>query len=150
MNARLILGIIGWLLVTALATGAGVAVIGLVGGPLAAPTWQPMTAEEIRLALARATPAPTRTSTSSPAVRREGAGARLIPTAGGNVIARCDGGQVRLLSWTPAQRFEADDVDPGPDDRARITFESDEPETEVEIEVRCAGDVPTPRVRTRG
>ncbi|OPG12104.1 hypothetical protein [Microbispora sp. GKU 823] len=71
-------------------------------------------------------------------------GRRLVSTGAGSLIARCDGGLVRLQSWTPAQGFEVDDVDPGPDDRARVKFESDE--GRLEIEVRCADGVPVPRI----
>ncbi|KAA9377556.1 hypothetical protein F5972_18150 [Microbispora cellulosiformans] len=73
---------------------------------------------------------------------------KLISTGAGSVIARCDGRLARLQSWTPAQGFRVDDVDPGPDDRARVRFESDE--GKLEIEVRCAGGVPTPRISRHG
>jgi hypothetical protein len=156
VNSRLVLAVAGWLLAAALATGTGVAVLGLLGRPLTGPAERPMTAEEIRLALARDTPGPP-SSASTPAgaapVDPSGGetpsaapatGRRLVSTAAGSLIARCDGGLVRLQSWTPAQGFEVDDVDPGPDDRARVKFESDE--DRLEIEVRCAGGVPVPRI----
>ncbi|MGV9539539.1 hypothetical protein ACWDR9_38555, partial [Streptosporangium sandarakinum] len=66
---------------------------------------------------------------------------RLIATAGGNVIARCDGGLVTLRSWSPAQGFHVDKVDRGPDRRARVEFESES--GEVKVEIRCsASDTP--------
>ncbi|MEV7804814.1 hypothetical protein AB0O28_17885 [Microbispora sp. NPDC088329] len=167
MNPRLVLAVAGWLLAAALATGAGVAVLGLLGRPLAGPAERPMTAEEIRLALARDTPAAPSPGSSPGAVPagspdavparspgHTGAGAtpvtgrKLISTGAGSVIARCDGGLARLQSWTPAQGFEVHDVDPGPDDRTRVRFESDE--GRVEIEVRCAGDVPVPQITRHG
>ncbi|MEU8174796.1 hypothetical protein AB0C14_18115 [Microbispora hainanensis] len=164
MNSRLALAVAGWLLAAALATGTGVAVLGLLGRPLTGPAERLMTAEEIRLALARNTPSNTPGGTpgaASPAavpsgeapavpsgVRTPGAapatGRRLVSTDAGSVIARCDGELVRLQSWTPAQGFEVDDVDPGPDDRARVKFESDE--DRLEVEVRCSGGVPVPRI----
>ncbi|MEU8198183.1 hypothetical protein AB0C10_30835 [Microbispora amethystogenes] len=204
MHSRLVLAVAGWLLAAALATGAGVAVLGLLGRPPGGPAERPMAAEEIRLALARATPLPdasgapapggspdgssdgstadssggqgepsaaappdassparspgtrtpdTRTSdTRAPETRTRGAepaaARKLISTGAGSVIARCDGGLARLQSWTPAQGFRVDDVDPGPDDRARVRFESDE--GKLEIEVRCPGGVPTPRISRHG
>ncbi|MEU6427894.1 hypothetical protein ABZ860_18560 [Microbispora sp. NPDC046973] len=156
MNSRLALAVAGWLLAAALATGTGVAVLGLLGRPLTGPAERPMTAEEIRLALARDTPGPP-SPASTPAVAAPAdppggetpkaapaTGRRLVSTGAGSLIARCDGGLVRLQSWTPAQGYEVDDVDPGPDDRARVKFESDE--GRLEVEVRCAGGVPVPRI----
>ncbi|WP_405393954.1 hypothetical protein [Microbispora hainanensis] len=197
MNSRLALAVAGWLLAAALATGTGVAVLGLLGRPLTGPAERLMTDEDISLALARETPlaqdtpltqdarpaqdtpltqdarpaletplaedAPGDTPSGtpgalSPAVPSDEAsagpsgartpgvapGRRLVSTDAGSVIARCDGELVRLQSWTPAQGFEVDDVDPGPDDRARVRFESDE--ARLEVEVRCSGGVPVPRI----
>lgn len=160
MNSRLALAVAGWLLAAALATGTGVAVLGLLGRPLTGQAERLMTAEEIRLALAQTTPSdapgapspaavPSGQASAGPSgVRTPGAapaaGRRLVSTDAGSVIARCDGGLVRLQSWTPAQGFEVDDVDPGPDDRARVKFESDE--DRLEVEVRCSGGVPVPRI----
>ncbi|MFI7039574.1 hypothetical protein ACIBI0_23035 [Microbispora rosea] len=156
MNSRLLLAVAGWLLAAALATGTGVAVLGLLGRPLTGPAERPMTTEEVRLALARDTaapPSPAAATTGPAPVDSSGGGTpgdapatgrRLVSTSAGTVIARCDGGLVRLQSWTPAQGFEVDDVDPGPDDRARVKFESDE--DRLEVEVRCSGGVPVPRI----
>ncbi|GLW23178.1 hypothetical protein [Microbispora triticiradicis] len=85
----------------------------------------------------------TRTREAEPAAAR-----KLISTGAGSVIARCDGGLARLQSWTPAQGFRVDDVDPGPDHRARVRFQSDE--GRLEIEVRCPGGVPAPRISRHG
>ncbi|GAB3146634.1 septum formation initiator [Microbispora hainanensis] len=166
MNSRLALAVAGWLLAAVLATGTGVAVLGLLGRPLTGSAERLMTAEEIRVALAQDTPLAQDTRGGSPGapspaavpsddasagpsgVRTPGAAPatwrRLVSTDAGSVIARCDGELVRLQSWTPAQGFEVDDVDPGPDDRARVKFESDE--DRLEVEVRCSGGVPVPRI----
>ncbi|MEU8202219.1 hypothetical protein [Streptosporangium sp. NPDC049046] len=81
-----------------------------------------------------ATPEPATTATPA----AEPGESRLIITKGGRVIARCEGGLVTLRSWSPAQGFQADDVERGPADRARVEFESEE--DEVKVEVRCAAD----------
>ncbi|MGV9539585.1 hypothetical protein ACWDR9_38815, partial [Streptosporangium sandarakinum] len=47
----------GWLITAAIATGAGVTVIGVLGEPLADSAGRPLSAREVREALARATPA---------------------------------------------------------------------------------------------
>ncbi|MEU9830020.1 hypothetical protein AB0D67_00635 [Streptosporangium sp. NPDC048047] len=178
----------GWLITAVIATGAGVTVIGVLGEPLADSAGRPLSAREVREALARATPAavpsdamppaadpapsggptaagpgsaaPAASPTAGPTTLRPttagpadagtpptpAAGAspgrsRLIATAGGNVIARCDGGLVTLRSWSPAQGFHVDKADRGPDRRARVEFESEA--GEVKVEVRCsASDTP--------
>ncbi|GAA3426930.1 hypothetical protein ACWDTT_30745 [Streptosporangium sandarakinum] len=183
----------GWLITAAIATGAGVTVIGVLGEPLADSAGRPLSAREVREALARATPAadvtaagpapsagptaagpastgateapadapaedpaapgPSATPTAvsvtpvtpvTPAPTAAGSPpghSRLIATAGGNVIARCDGGLVTLRSWSPAQGFHVDKVDRGPDRRARVEFESES--GEVKVEIRCsASDTP--------
>ncbi|MGV9328485.1 hypothetical protein [Streptosporangium sandarakinum] len=178
----------GWLITAIIATGAGVTVIGVLGEPLADSAGRPLSAREVREALARATPAadataagpapsadptaagpvsttateapadapaaptagpsatptavPVSPATSAPTTAGSPPGhSRLIATAGGNVIARCDGGLVTLRSWSPAQGFHVDKVDRGPDRRARVEFESES--GEVRVEVRCsASDTP--------
>ncbi|GGL01814.1 hypothetical protein [Planomonospora parontospora] len=83
---------------------------------------------------------------SAPPATGPGTGrSRAISTAGGNVIARCDGGLVVLRAWSPAQGFQVDDVERGPTARARVEFESDE--ADVKVEVRCGADgLPAHRV----
>ncbi|MFF3438911.1 hypothetical protein [Streptosporangium sp. NPDC002721] len=90
---------------------------------------------------AEGTPAPTVTvtATATPAAPAAEPGkSRLITTAGGKVIARCENGLVTLRSWSPAQGFQADDVERGPASRARVEFETEE--DEVKVEVHCAAD----------
>lgn len=68
---------------------------------------------------------------------------RVITTRGGSVVARCDGGRVTLRSRSPAPGYVVDDVEPGPDDTAQVTFaRDDDGEDEVEIEVRCSAAGP--------
>jgi pyruvate/2-oxoglutarate dehydrogenase complex dihydrolipoamide acyltransferase (E2) component len=173
VNRRLLLVVAGWVLTALVATGAGIAVIGLVGRTFAGGPGDVLSAEEARDALARAeaSPRPTRPSpgpSSSPAVPEPTptasaeasprptpeatpaptptAVSRVITTRGGSVVARCQGGLVTLRSWSPAQGYEVDDVDPGPDESAKVTFESDR--GEVEIEVRCSASGPVHTVET--
>lgn len=142
----------GWLITGSLATGAGVAVINLLGEPLTSAAHRPLSSAEIGEALARTTPAavrhptstprPASTPTASPAAEAaedaEDAEdrSRLIGTEGGTVIAWCEAGLVALRSWSPGEGFQVKSVDRGPDERARVEFESDE--TKVKVEVRCS------------
>ncbi|WP_440070142.1 hypothetical protein [Streptosporangium sp. OZ121] len=84
------------------------------------------------------TPAPTVTVTTTATPAAEPGKSRLITTVGGKVIARCENGLVTLRSWSPAQGFQADDVERGPAGRARVEFESEE--DEVKVELHCAAD----------
>ncbi|MFJ2031012.1 hypothetical protein [Streptosporangium sp. NPDC087985] len=145
------LAVAGWLITGSLATTAGVAVINLLGESLTSSAHRPLSSAEIGEALAAGTPAPeahptavtshptvvTSHPTSTPAVPPIPKDrSRLISTEGGTVIARCEKGLVTLRSWSPAEGFQIKSVDRGPDDRARVEFESDE--TKVKVEVRCS------------
>ncbi|GAA4221362.1 hypothetical protein GCM10023075_09780 [Streptosporangium album] len=133
----------GWLITGSLATVAGVGVINLLGEPLTSSAHRPLSSAEIGEALARSTPAaashpastprPTSTPAVSPGSKDR---SRLISTEGGTAIARCEEGLVTLRSWSPKEGFQVKSVDRGPDERARVEFESDE--TKVKIEVRCS------------
>ncbi|WP_440099599.1 hypothetical protein [Streptosporangium sp. H16] len=167
MRKRLSLVVAGWLITGLLAIGVGVAVIDRLSEPLTDTGLRPLSAAEVDEALALAsslpnalppsvppsvppsaplaegtpdpagpTPAPTVTTTATPAP--EPGKSRLITTVGGKVIARCENGLVTLRSWSPAQGFQADDVERGPAGRARVEFESEE--DEVKVEVHCAAD----------
>jgi len=167
----------GWLLTAVIATGAGIAVINLLGRPLAGGAGDVISARQAAEALATATvspaspppsPAPSAPtpsaptpspSTASPTPDDTGsatpeatetprpettsaapAKSKVITTRGGSVVARCVGREVTLRSWSPAQGYEIDDVDAGPDDDAKVKFERDD--DEVEIEIRCAASGP--------
>lgn len=158
MIGRLALAVVGWLAAAAVASGAGVMLINLFGGPHTNAANRPMTPDEVRAALTSGrdpsaassppgSPGPPGPSglpgTPSPG---QDTRVRLIPTSGGHVIAECDGELAGLRSWTPAQGFQSDDVEPGPDDRVRVTFESDHQDIEIEVEVHCVGGAPDARV----
>lgn len=70
----------------------------------------------------------------------------LTQTAGGTVVSRCADGLATLVSWSPAQGFAVDQVDPGPTDHADVRFEGGE--TRVDVDVRCNGDTPDVEVET--
>ncbi|GAA2854097.1 hypothetical protein GCM10010517_12100 [Streptosporangium fragile] len=83
-------------------------------------------------------PSATATSPVPTAAASPPGKSRAIGTPGGSLIARCENGLVTLRSWSPAQGFQADDVERGPGQRARVEFEAEE--TEVKVEVRCSAD----------
>jgi hypothetical protein len=62
-------------------------------------------------------------------------------TTGGSIVARCSAGDVTLLSWSPAQGYRTDDVEPGPATAATVKFKADR--TEVWVTVTCVAGEPT-------
>ncbi|MGW4638718.1 hypothetical protein ACWEN6_09325 [Sphaerisporangium sp. NPDC004334] len=100
-----------------------------------------------------ASPAPSATPSATPSVSPSGpvvspstpAGpGKVIAARGGVVVARCEDGLVRLLSWTPAQGYEVKDAERGPRDKVRVRFEGG---SRTEIEVHCSGGRPVSRVK---
>ncbi|GAA3705540.1 hypothetical protein GCM10022224_083750 [Nonomuraea antimicrobica] len=151
-----------WAATAAAATGAAVAVLGLLGTGLTGADSHVLGPEEIRAALATATTrtptTPSATTPSAAASPEATPGAtvtptsqdRLIRSAGGTVIASCADGLVTLRSWSPAQGYSVDSVERGPASEARVEFEPDEGE-EVKLRIVCSdegagqGEVPTVR-----
>lgn len=141
--------VLAWAATAVAATGAAVAVLGLLGGTLTGPSGHVLSAEEVRAALASITPAPaTRTTTrpapatSSPSVTRVD---KLVRTAGGTVIASCEGDRVTLRSWSPAQGYSVDGVEAGPGPEASVEFEPGGEGGEVEVTIRCRDGRPVTR-----
>lgn len=152
MKARPVLAVAGWLVTAMIATGAGVAVITVVGEALWGAEGRVLSPEEVRRALATAalvtpgTPMVPTTPTAS-AIPEPGGTERVISTDGGTVIARCADGLVTLRSWNPAQGYHVDDADRGPARRAEVEFEAED--AKIKIEIRCGPDgLPTYDVRT--
>lgn len=73
---------------------------------------------------------------------------RALTSSGGSAIARCTGGTAYLVSWSPAQGYEVDEYERGPDDRARVKFESESDDRKVRITVTCRNGVPVRSVET--
>ncbi|MEV4068866.1 hypothetical protein ACGFJC_02045 [Nonomuraea fuscirosea] len=155
--------VVAWAATALAATGAAVAVIGLLGNGITGTDGHVLSAGEVRSALATAatrtpTAIPTNSPTSSPTGSPTSTGAppsatpsrtprdKLIRSAGGTVIASCDGDLVTLRSWSPAQDYSVDSVDAGPAREAKVEFEPDEGE-DVELTIVCSGGSPVVRSR---
>ncbi len=140
--------VLAWAATAVAATGAAVAALGLVSGALTGTSGPVMTQDEARAALATrsptsppaATPAATPPETPPPSATAEPEG-ELIRTPGGTVIASCSGGLVTLRSWSPAQGYSVDGVEPGPAREAEVEFEAGERE-DVELKLGCSADRP--------
>ncbi|MEV5895203.1 hypothetical protein [Nonomuraea fuscirosea] len=159
--------VVAWAATALAATGAAVAVIGLLGNGITGTDGHVLDAGEVRSALATAatrTPtatgvpsgAPTSSPTSTGGPAETGAPPsatpsrtprdKLIRSAGGTVIASCDGDLVTLRSWSPAQDYSVDGVEAGPAREAKVEFEPDEGE-DVELTIVCSGGAPVVRSR---
>ncbi len=137
MDRRLVLAVAGWLVAALAATVAGLVVIGSFGGAFRGPGDQALLGGGGPPRTRPARPAGHR-ARAPPLGRRDGEPGRVH--RGGTVVVFCTAGRAQLTSWTPAQGWQTDDVEPGPDDRAKVKFESGE--LEVEVETHCEGDVP--------
>ncbi|MEU4572900.1 hypothetical protein ACBI99_26000 [Nonomuraea sp. ATR24] len=135
--------VLAWAATAVAATGAAVAVLGLVGGALTGSSGEVMTQDEARAALATASarqPAPA-TTTPGPSAQPTSQGGEFVRSPGGTVIASCDGDRATLRSWSPAQGYSVDGVEPGPALEVQVEFEADEGE-DVELTIGCRGGRP--------
>ncbi len=136
--------VLAWAATAIAATGAAVAALGLVSGALTGTSGPVMTQGEARAALATRShtspPAATPPEIPPPSATAEPEG-ELIRTPGGTVIASCSGGMVTLRSWSPAQGYSVDGVEPGPAREAEVEFEAGERE-DVELKLGCSADRP--------
>ncbi|NUO99030.1 MAG: hypothetical protein HOV96_36660 [Nonomuraea sp.] len=132
--------VLAWVVTAVAATGAAVAVLGLLGTGVTGTSSRVLSGPEVRAALATATP---RTASAPPATSSP-AQDKLMRTPGGTVIASCSGGQVTLRSWSPAQGYKVDGVEPGPAAEAKVEFEPEEGE-EIELKITCTPAGPVAR-----
>ncbi|MCD0442684.1 hypothetical protein LO763_03475 [Glycomyces sp. A-F 0318] len=159
----------GWAAAAAVAVTAGIGAVALAqGGSFAGPE-QPMSEDEVVSALADADDGATSTASASESPASpsadESPSAAATPTGpleatpsaaadghvlggdGGTFQAVCEGDQVRLAWWVPAQGWSTGTVDPGPAALASIAFtgggDDDDDDDGLVYEVACAGGVPT-------
>ncbi|MEO3788838.1 hypothetical protein ABGB14_01425 [Nonomuraea sp. B10E15] len=133
--------VLAWAATAVAATGAGVAVLGLLGNGLTGASSHVLSEPEVRAALATATSRAIATPTGSPARPQQ---EKLIRSAGGTVVASCDGDRVTLRSWSPAQGYAVDGVEPGPARETKVEFEPEEGD-EIELTIACSGGRPAAR-----
>ncbi|MET7329915.1 hypothetical protein [Nonomuraea sp. NPDC005650] len=140
--------VLAWAATAVAATGAAVAVLALLGTGLTGDSGHVLSQAEVSAALntatQRATGAPptgVATPTLTPTPTTQASQDRLIRTAGGTVIASCAGDLVTLRSWSPAQNYSVDTVEPGPARRAKVEFEPEEG-ADVELRIECSNGLP--------
>lgn len=143
----------GWILAAAAAIAIGILAVSAIGSGITGTGTQPLTLGQVKqqLGTQAATPNPTTRSSAAQSPNPTGtttaAARKVIGSMGGSVVARCINGQAELLSWSPAQGYQVDDLRRGPGPSAGIQFESDS--LEINIQVSCAAGVPTGHITTR-
>ncbi len=167
---RIFIGVGAWLLGAVTATGGSLLAVSQLGRGLVDTTNQQLTAGAINDALAREkaeqlmTPTPSlpRTGQPSPtahAVHTVRPGARhhqispapspapasapaptLLASAGGTVLASCQPAGAYLVSWSPQQDFEAQNVIRGPAAIVSVRFGA--PSQSLTMRVTCHGATP--------
>jgi hypothetical protein len=165
VSARFIAGIGAWVLGAGAATGGSLFAVSLLGQSLAPSPTQQLTEAAVNNALhaeavaaakaARLKPSPApsppkqppppihfkakRSPTPTPTPSPQ-ASPVVISSAGGTVVATCNGPQPDLTSWSPAQGYQTTDQATG-SALAEVTFSNWQ--TTVAVQVSCVGGVPS-------
>jgi len=158
--ARVLLTVGAWLLGVIAATGGSLVAVSLIGQSIAAPPTQQLTVSAVNHALASADRdvRPERTATPGPGRHRparRGGTARgssaagrgsgtVLGSPGGSVLAACGSSGAYLISWSPQQGYQADDVVRGPAAAARVVFLAGR--SGVSLAVTCTRTAPTETV----
>jgi hypothetical protein len=165
MSARFLAGVGAWLLGAGAATAGSLLAVSVLGQGLAPAPGQQLTVDAVNHALASeaaeaarsAAPMPPVSSSAAPLVPRP---KKLSPppsatpaapapqpattdltSVGGSVVAGCQSAGAYLLSWSPAQGYEAQWVIRGPAATAKVTFEG--LRKLVTMTISCSGGVPS-------
>lgn len=138
---RLALVIGGWLLAAGVAVAVGLLAVSLLSSGLTSSPTQPLSKGGVTKALDKASAEPSAQPSQSASSGNERAGiTKALHVPGGTLVARCEHKKAYLVSWTPGQGFETEEVRRGPAHTAFVKFESDN--AEVEVTVGCRGGVP--------
>jgi hypothetical protein len=146
----LLAGLLAWVVGATAAIVVGLLALSLIDADLTGSGDPPIAADPFVDTVATGPPSSTTSGpTSGPAPGASGGPAtqRRLNSAGGYVLAQCQGANAYLVFWSPAPGYRVRDVDRGPRDDARVRFESGE--REVEMRITCAGGVPGAAVETK-
>ncbi len=91
---------------------------------------------------------PSSASRPSAAPIAQVAAGTVLTSAGGTVLAECVSAGSYLVSWSPTQGYEADQVIRGPAVTTQVTFDS--AANSVTMVVSCSAGVPTATSHIRG
>jgi hypothetical protein len=111
------------------AVGVGILALSLIGGGLASGEVRPVPEDgPVVVPSTPASPPPTPSPSSAappPSVGSPSATSgppRQLASVGGTAVVRCTGPSAYLVSWSPAQGYEADDVHRGPGRTVSVLF----------------------------
>jgi hypothetical protein len=147
---RTFASIAAWTLGAGVAVVVGMLALSLIDDGLAAGQPVPGLAPAPRVADATAaSPAaePSESGTTAPAGATPATSAaagssRQLSSPGGTVTARCTSTGAYLVSWSPAQGYEADDVHRGPARTVSVVFRAGS--HRAVLAVRCVDGLPQP------
>lgn len=155
--------VLAWTVGAVAAVGVGLLALSHVGDGMGGNTGQPLTPEavareaqpasaprEVPLPLSgsvtrgTASKTPVSTRSAAPPAPTTKSGNRLVATSGGTAVVRCAGGLAYLVSWSPNEGYQYDNVERGPGDRVRVRFRSEE--RTVDLRVTCLRGMPQVRL----
>lgn len=146
---RHVLGFMGWLCATLVATGVGLGAVSLLSESLTSDAMTPLSGDAVTKALAVSSPSASPSATPTP--RHTVGPSRSLSSPGGTVIARCEGDLAYLMSWSPAQGWSVEEQARGPARSTMIKFEGDtdrNDDLEVTLTVTCRSGAPVASVTT--
>jgi hypothetical protein len=158
VRQRIILVTAAWLVGAAATATAATAALGALGAGLAGPGSRPMSQADVQRELSAGGPSGSPPALTSDQPSHDGShtvgsatalptsGTRVLSTVGGTIVAQCSGGQVKLVSWIPAQGYRTDGATPGPANSAWVKFKAGR--SERLVTVTCAGDQPKEVIAT--
>jgi hypothetical protein len=169
VSARFLAGVSAWLLGASAATGGSLLAVSVLGQGLAPAPSQQLTVAAVNRALASEAAEATRSAAPMPPARPpvSSSATPLAPrpkkspptpsvppsppapqpattdltSAGGSVVAGCQPAGAYLVSWSPAQGYEASWVIRGPAATAKVTFAGSR--KLVTMAISCSGGVPS-------
>jgi hypothetical protein len=168
VSARFLAGVGAWLLDAGAATGGSLLAVSALGQGLAPAPSQQLTVAAVNQALAReaaeatrsvapvppvsssATPLAPRPKKSSPSPSVTPAApapqpvTTVLTSAGGTVVAGCQAAGAYVVSWSPAQGYEAPWVIRGPAATAKVAFEGSR--KLITMTISCSAGVPSATV----
>jgi hypothetical protein len=146
---------LAWTFGAAASVGVGMLALSLIGGGSTVRADQPLTPDEVarEVSVASHQPAPSASvaaSTPPPAsgspqpTAPPGHSDRIVSSAGGSVVARCDPAGAYLVSWSPAPGYLVEGASRGPAGEVSVTFES--ATARVVVFVTCVNGSPQSRI----
>jgi hypothetical protein len=163
VRTRILIAVGAWLLGAVTATGASLLAVSQLGQGIVDTTGQQLTVSAVNSALAReqgeqataapraerpagaaqpAADAPHHSAASTPPSQAPSPPpGTLFASPGGTVVADCQPAGAYLLTWSPQQGFEAQNVVRGPAAVVSVLFATQA--SGVTVQVACRGGVPT-------